>query len=178
MYSNVTECKIKIKPFFSCELTNGSFVPEGTFLTLERNDLPNTTDVVFIVEAGICNKDLAQSKNILHLVNAMQKEFNEFHITNNRYAVIAFGGAPPFDRPRNIVHNNQIFTISSNLKHYFNHIRSSNQSTNNDVFEAISVASKLVFRPGASKTFVLLPCSSCSSDNMRVSTIKRMFFYR
>lgn len=152
----------------SCELTNGTFVPEGTFLKLERNELPNTTDVVFIVEARLCNKDLTQAKNMLHLVNAMQKDFTELGITNNQFAVIAFGGAAPFDRPRSIVHNNQIFTNSTHLKHFFDHIRTTNSSANNDVFEAISIAAKLLFRPGASKTFVLLPCSSCSSDSMRV----------
>lgn len=147
-------------------------MPEGTFLKLERNELPNTTDVVFIVEAGQCNQDLIRNKHILHLVNSMQKDFNQINIKNNRFAVIVFGGEPPFDRPRSIVHNNQIFTDSTLLKHFFSHIRATNQSTNNDVFEAISVASKLVFRPGASKTFVLLPCSSCSSDSMRVSLLK------
>lgn len=156
----------------SCELTNGSYVPEGTFLKLDRHELPNTTDVVFIVEAGLCNKDLIQSKNMLHLVNAMQKDFNEFQITKNRFAVIVFGGEAPFDRPRSIVHNNLIFTNSTHLKHFFNHIRSTNTSNNNDVFEAITVAAKLVFRAGASKTFILLPCSSCSSDNMRVNLLK------
>lgn len=144
-------------------------MPEGTFLTMQRNELPNTTDVVFIVEAKHCNKGLSSSKNILNLVNALQKEFVDAGITKNRYSVLTFGGATPFDRPRSIVHNNQIFNDHTQMKYYFDHIRTANQSKSNDVFEAISVATKLVFRAGAAKTFILIPCTSCTSGNMRVS---------
>lgn len=89
----------------------------------------------------------------------------------SRYAVVTYGGAPPFDRPRTIVYNNNIFTDHNNLKHYFDHIRTSLDGSN-DTFEAISLASKLTFRPGASKTFILMLCSTCASKEMKV----RFFF--
>lgn len=85
----------------------------------------------------------------------------------NRYSVVTYGGAPPFDRPRSIVHNNKVFTNLIDLKYYFDHIRTSSGGSN-DTFEAISLASKLIFRPGASKTFILMPCSTCASSEMRV----------
>lgn len=84
-----------------------------------------------------------------------------------RYSVIAYGGLPPFDSPRAIVYNNQIFSNSSQTKYYFDHIRTGN-SNDSDTFDAISVARELIFRPGASKSFILLPCTRCNASNMKV----------
>jgi len=102
------------------------------------------------------------------VVNALDKELQDANMLNNRYSVITFGGRIPFDKPRNIVHNNKIFTSDINkLKQYFEHIQTDN-GQNNDIFGAISIASKTIFRPGVSKIFILLPCSSCSAKDMRL----------
>lgn len=68
----------------SCDLFNGSYVPEGTFFKLEGPELIKRTDVVFIVEAKPCNKQISTMKNIMQLVNAMEKEFLDANITDNR----------------------------------------------------------------------------------------------
>lgn len=39
-----------------------------------------------------------------------------------------------------------------------------------DIFEALTFASKLIFRPGVSKTFIMLPCTTCNPKDMRVCT--------
>lgn len=124
--------------------------------------------MVFIVEAKECNKNMTLNKSIMTVVNALNMEFNNLNITNNRYSVVAFGGPAPFDKPRSIVFNNEVFTDFSNLTLYFDHIKSG-AGTYNDTFDAITFASKLIFRPGASKTFILLPCQSCLPNAMRVS---------
>lgn len=81
--------------------------------------------------------------------------------------MIVFGGKSPFDQTRTVVHNGKEFTSDyRNLVHYFGHIKTG-LGKNNDVFHAVASATKLVFRPGASKTFILLPCSECS-DEMRL----------
>lgn len=81
-----------------------------------------------------------------------------------RYAVIAFGAATaPLNTPRSIVHNNAIFTESHNLKYNFDHIRPAVGNTGantTDILDAISVATKLTFRPGVSKSLILLPCTA------------------
>ncbi|XP_055389464.1 uncharacterized protein LOC129618631 [Condylostylus longicornis] len=150
-----------------CNLSNGTYVAEGTFITLEADSLPDSADIVFIVEAKPCNHNITQSKNIMTVVSALDKELNDVKMKNNRYSVIAFGGRSPFDKPRNIVHKNKVFTSDINLlKNYFDHINTDNGS-NNDIFGAISIASKSIFRPGVSKIFILLPCSSCSAKDMK-----------
>lgn len=59
-------------------------MPEGTFITLEGNDIPMTTDVVFIIEAKPCNRDVTINKNLNSLVSTLNKELNDINIKNNR----------------------------------------------------------------------------------------------
>ncbi|CAD7080164.1 unnamed protein product [Hermetia illucens] len=149
-----------------CDLINGSYVAEGTFVELKDHDVPRSADVVFIVEAKNCNANITHSKSILAVSSAIQKELVNMNMTNNRYSVLTFGGRAPFDKPRSVVYNNKVFTDYQNLRHYFDHIET-NEGLSNDTFQAISAASKLIFRPGVSKIFILLPCSECQLTFMR-----------
>lgn len=99
--------------------------------------------------------------------------------------MLAFGSAAaPFDLPRSVVHNNAIFAESAQLKYYFEHVRpaaASSSSRNStaarerlqllpatDHFEAIGAASRLTFRPGAARAFVLLPCSAAHAHDQQL----------
>lgn len=124
---------------------------------------------MFLIEAKDCNKDIVKRKSITTLVTTIEKELQSRNITNNRYAVVAFGGERPFDRARSIVVNNNVFTTALRVLPFFNHIKTSVNGTSHDIFEAIVVASKMLFRSGASKTFILLPCSTCSPIDQNVS---------
>lgn len=46
--------------------------------------VPRTADIVFIVEAKDCNKDLRTRKNFDILIEAINQELSELNITNNR----------------------------------------------------------------------------------------------
>lgn len=81
---------------------------------------------------------------------------------------MAYGGLPPFEDANAIVYSNEIFADSHNIRHHFDHIRTNNGSVS-DISRAIKTASELVFRPGASKTFILMPCNNCSATGMHVS---------
>lgn len=152
---------------FSCKLINGSYVPEGAFVPMKDNEIPQTTDVVFIVEAKPCNQNITTSKSIVAMVQTLHKELQELNITDNRYSVVAFGGMSPFDKARSVVVNDNVFVSHEYIEPFFNHIATAS-GANDDIFDAIIVASKLVFRPGASKTFILMPCSKCSSSSMKL----------
>lgn len=107
----------------------------------------------------------------------IQSPRNTKHSKSNfihRYAVIAFGGEAPFDNAHSIVHNNEIFTDSSRIKHHFNHIKTGNGNSS-DISRAIKLAAELVYRPGASKTLILMPCSPCNASGMHVSCIVNAF---
>lgn len=70
--------------YFSCQLANSSYVPEGTFVELTVNDVPRSSDVVFIVEAKPCNTNLTESKNIMAIVSTLEEQLLAHKITNNR----------------------------------------------------------------------------------------------
>lgn len=149
---------------------------EGNIFELSGADVPQTTDVVFIVEAKLCNENLSVKKNMVSIVAAMEKAFNELGLMNVRYAVVTFGGDPPFENAHSIVFNNEIFANSHNIRYHFDHIRTGNGVNKTDISRAIKVASELVFRPGASKTFILMPCTNCNVTGMHVS--EEMLKYR
>ncbi|XP_032572582.1 uncharacterized protein LOC6611837 [Drosophila sechellia] len=150
-----------------CQLSNGSYVPEGTFMELSGPDIPRSSDVVFIVEAKECNANLKTSKNIMTVVSSIEEQLQAAKLTNNRYAVMAFGGVSPYDKARSVIYEHNEFTSKpEQLANYFGHINTGNGSSN-DILMAISAAAKLNFRPGVSKTFILLSCSKCAARDMR-----------
>ncbi|XP_039479409.1 uncharacterized protein LOC120443997 [Drosophila santomea] len=150
-----------------CQLSNGSYVPEGTFMELSGPEIPRSSDVVFIVEAKECNANLKTSKSIMTVVSSIEEQLQAAKLTNNRYAVVAFGGVAPYDKARSVIYEHNEFTSKpEQLADYFGHINTGNGSSN-DILMAISAAAKLNFRPGVSKTFILLSCSRCAARDMR-----------
>lgn len=58
---------------------------EGTFKHLEGRAVPQSGDVVFIVEAKSCNEDMLNKKNMQLLIQSLSKEFISNGFTRNRY---------------------------------------------------------------------------------------------
>ncbi|XP_049847119.1 uncharacterized protein LOC126299332 [Schistocerca gregaria] len=147
-----------------CVLPNGTNLVEGDFLQLNGTSIPHSTDIVFIVEASECNKNIRENRNIDLLISTLSKELTDNGFVSNRFSLIVFGGDGVYDAPRSIVMNNKIFTSSEHIADYFNNVVTGHG--NRDIFGAINYATKLIYRPGISKTFILLPCSECAPENM------------
>lgn len=64
---------------------NGTTISEGQFVLLKDEDIPNSADVVFIVEAKNCNRNVRNNKKIDDLVNNIENELLKLNINNNRY---------------------------------------------------------------------------------------------
>ncbi|XP_012252389.2 uncharacterized protein LOC105683963 [Athalia rosae] len=151
-----------------CSLVNGTEVKEGEFRKLEGDDVPKSTDVVFIVEAKSCNRDVKNNASLEQLISQLNKEFTESKLSGVRWSLVTFGGNGVFDEPRSLVINGE--TFATNYRHftsYFDHIPIGNG--NQDIFSAIRYATKLGYRAGVSKTFVLLPCSQCDPRNQTLN---------
>ena len=154
----------------ACSLNDGSRVSEGEFTKLEGASIPRSTDVVFILEAKECNNDVRKNRSLDYLIAQINKELNDQHLVNNRWSLVIFGGDGVYDQPRSLILDSQIFAKSPlHFIEYFDNIPVGNG--NQDIFAAIGFASKLVFRPGVSKTFILLPCTHCELENQSVSFI-------
>ncbi|XP_066998183.2 uncharacterized protein Apoltp [Anabrus simplex] len=147
-----------------CELVNGSQLAEGDFRTLEGTAVPRSTDIVFIIEAGVCNQNIKERKNMDALISTLTKELTEERFISNRFSVVVYGGDGVYNEPRSIVVNNNVFATPQMIPHYFEHIPAGNGSK--DIFGAIRYAAKLLFRAGVSKTFILIPCSNCDPTGM------------
>lgn len=96
------------------------------------------------------------------------------------YAVVAFGGIEPYDKPRSIFYERNVFTTNPHkLADYFEHINTGNgNGSSSDILMAISTASRLNFRPGVSKTFILLSCSTCQAGDMHFDYSSILQFMR
>ncbi|CAL7937265.1 unnamed protein product [Xylocopa violacea] len=148
----------------SCSMIDGSQLAEGQFVKLEGARVPSSTDVVFIVEGKECNRGTKQNRSIDQLVIQMSKELKDQGLTDNRWSLVVFGADGAFDGPRSVVFDGRIFAKNvARFIDYFDHVPIGDGSR--DVFAAIAFASKLVFRAGVSKTFVLMPCSNCEPEN-------------
>ncbi|XP_026671389.1 uncharacterized protein LOC108627461 isoform X2 [Ceratina calcarata] len=148
----------------NCSMINGSRVAEGQFAKLEDHQVPASTDVVFIVEGKECNRNMKENRSIEHLVSQLSKELRDQGLADNRWSLVVFGADRVFDQPRTIVFDGQVFTKSvARFIDYFDYVPIGDG--NRDIFAAIAFASKLEFRAGVSKTFILMPCSNCEPEN-------------
>lgn len=163
--------RLKRFSFFSCKLPNGSHVTEGTFTEFKDDMVIPAVDVVFLMESKACNVESSKKKLLSALVTSMGAEFKLSSIEHIRYAVVSFGGSNEFEEPRIITSNGHVFTSAQNIQTYFNHLRDGNGTS--DVFTTITIASKLIFKPGAVKIFVLSLCSKCEFNLLKVR-----FFYQ
>lgn len=90
--------------------------------------------------------------------------------------MVTFGGEAPFDNAHSIVYKNKVFADSKQIRHHFDHIKTG-RSNSSDISRAIKKATELVFRAGASKTFILMPCSHCNVTGMHVCILSIFLFF-
>ena len=129
--------------------------------------------MIFIVEAKECNRGVRQNRSVDHLVGHIAKELTESGLTDNRWALVTFGGEGVYDRPRSLILDNRIFARDhQRFVDYFDRIPIGKDGSQ-DIFEAIRFAAQLVFRAGVAKTFVLMPCSHCEAEKQTVSVWER-----
>ncbi|CAB3385673.1 Hypothetical predicted protein [Cloeon dipterum] len=133
----------------------------GEIMEVIMENEPWTTDIVLIVEAKDCNGNISRFKHIQQFLNILNVELREANITNNRFGVVTFGGDGVFDEPRTLMTNKEFSEVfASNL---LDNLPIGNGATSS--IDAITYAAKMRFRPKASKTFILIPCSNCSSSS-------------
>jgi hypothetical protein len=65
-------------------LINGTELVEGDFHHMENNAIPQSTDIVFIIEAKDCNRNLKDRRNMDSLTSVLLKELTDQKITSSR----------------------------------------------------------------------------------------------
>lgn len=67
-----------------CKLMNMKTVPEGEYFELSSDEIPKSTDVVFIIEAKECNRKLFSERNMEILHTSLFRELIDEGLTDNR----------------------------------------------------------------------------------------------
>ncbi|XP_026316021.1 uncharacterized protein LOC113227343 [Hyposmocoma kahamanoa] len=156
-----------------CTTPQGDIIEEGSFYDLQY--VPNSTDVVFIIEAQYCNKNMRKIKNLDLFIEAFDAKLQGGGLADNRYAIVGFGGRGVYSKPRALYVNNKVFTNAIEISQHFDnfHIEKAdlvrgNRTAKADMFSALSFATALPFRAGVPRTLVLFPCTRCDSSFMRL----------
>ncbi|CAK1547731.1 unnamed protein product [Leptosia nina] len=161
-----------------CATPQGDIVEEGSFLELQNP--PKSADIVFIVEAQYCNKNIRKLKNIDLFIETFDSKLQENGLSDNRYAVVVYGGSGIYRKPRALYHQNKLFTNTVDIPRHFdtftiekNDLVRGNKSARADVFGVLKFASALPFRAAAPRALFLMPCTRCdaSRSELDYSTI-------
>lgn len=156
-----------------CTTPQGDIMEEGSFYLLPS--VQSSTDVVFVVEAQYCNKNLRKTKNMDMFIEAFDTKLQANGFSDNRYAMVGFGGHGVYRRPRALYVNNKVFTDYMEISQHFDNfiidkldVVRGNRTSRTDMFNALSFSTRLPFRTAVPKIFILMPCSRCDSAFMRL----------
>ncbi|GBP16851.1 Apolipophorins [Eumeta japonica] len=156
-----------------CVTPQGDEIEEGTFYELKY--VPKSVDIVFVIEAQYCNKNLRKLKNMDIFVEAYDSKIQGAGITDNRYAIVGYGGTGVYRRPRALYVNNLLFTDPIELSQHFDNffieksdLTKRNKTRPADVFAALSFAASLPYRAGVPRTIILMPCTGCDESTMKL----------
>ncbi|XP_022117827.2 uncharacterized protein LOC110995124 [Pieris rapae] len=161
-----------------CTTPQGDMVEEGSFLELQSP--PKSADIVFVVEAQYCNKNVRKLKNIDLFIDTFDSKLQENGFSDNRYAVVVYGGSGVYRKPRALYHQNKLFTNTVDIPRHFDtftieksDLVRGNRTVRSDVFAAVRFASGLPFRAATPRALFLMPCTKCdaSRSELDYSTI-------
>jgi hypothetical protein len=141
-------------------------------VTLKEENIDHSVDIVFVMQSRSCNTELSKKSLLSSLVSSIATEFKHLSIGEPRFAVIPFGGSQEFQKPRPITLSGRVFTDENNIRLFFDHLKDGNGT--GDVFTALTIASKLIFKPGASKIFILSLCTKCEFNSLKVYNVRFM----
>lgn len=118
-------------------------------------DIPQSADVVFIVEVKQCNQDAASKLG--DLVYKIEQGLKSDAITANRYGLISFGSENLYGHTI----EGQLFNDATKFTKGVESLQFA-QHRETDPLNAILSAANFPFRSGVSKSIVLLQCGECS----------------
>ena len=136
-------------------------VTEGQNITLRGENVPQSADVVFVIEHASCSRSALEM--IKNSVEEMNTAFMKKGLRRNRFAIVGYGAQDQLNAPHVHTMDSEIFNTHDKINiGLANFEREPAEHT--DVFTALRYASKLPFRVGVSKSLVLIPCRNCTEN--------------
>ena len=147
-----------------CELEDGN-VLHAAETKLYRFDAPRYADVVIVVERRTCQR----GRNFRQTMSALDDYLRRRGITQNRFAIIGYGGDDIYRQPHIETIKGDIWGNSGAAGQALDRVASALADADGNagpvddtgVFEAIREGCRLPFRGGVSKQIVLFSCSAC-----------------
>lgn len=141
--------------------------------TTRIETVPTSMDVVLVVEEDACHADVVRELD--STIRLVDKELIAAGFSNNRFSLIGFGhGSGRNSMPHVRTARGSVFFESHNLplateKMRLEPVAAPAHETHKDIFEAIRFASVMPFRPGVSKTIVVMACADCDEERSELS---------
>ncbi|GFT71844.1 vitellogenin [Nephila pilipes] len=164
-----TECKMEGVPLkmpkqcVRCEKQDGSYMTEGDAIQFPRDGTVTAADVVFLVEEKQCNKD--RVKYLSKLADVIESNFRQKGYRDVRYSVVGFGGDEIHAEPHVHTMDGRESGPLRSLESAFQSLEYGDGPVN--ILEAMRFAAGLTFRPGTTKSFILVKCSTCKSEEVK-----------
>eukprot|EP00914_Ancora_sagittata_P028296 GHVO01055748.1.p1 GENE.GHVO01055748.1~~GHVO01055748.1.p1 ORF type:complete len:433 (+),score=60.24 GHVO01055748.1:133-1299(+) len=159
-----------------CEIeTLGAEFTEGQNFTLQGETVPQSADVVFILEHAECNQEVLNK--LKDVVDDMEVAYKRMGITNNRYSIVGYGASGSLNAAHVRTMDGQIFNTHDKFLLGLDEFTQT-KGESADALSAIFYASKLPFRAGVSKTFVIVPCSTCQEMSMSYADVEQVLLHK
>ncbi|KAL5015760.1 hypothetical protein ScPMuIL_005349 [Solemya velum] len=136
---------------------------ESYMISNEAGDLPvpNSADVVIVVEEKSCNNDLVEQ--LRELIWNMDKLLKQTGLRENRYGLVGFTrkSAHPYTMEGNLFNNAQKFAMGVES------LKLSESDENYNPQDGLKLAANYPFNSGVAKSIILVSCSTCQDVKMR-----------
>ncbi|CAH1773813.1 unnamed protein product [Owenia fusiformis] len=140
------------------------------------SDIPQSADVVLVVEERQCNKDLTGKLGAL--VERIEEQLRELGLSNNRFGIVGFGGEGVHNKPHTHTVGGEIMGDSRRFSFGAANLDFEEDGEFKDTLGAIEKAAHYPFRQGVSKSIVLVTCTECTQQETQYTDILNMLTTR
>eukprot|EP00920_Eleutheroschizon_duboscqi_P012335 GHVT01029474.1.p1 GENE.GHVT01029474.1~~GHVT01029474.1.p1 ORF type:complete len:2008 (+),score=229.68 GHVT01029474.1:1639-7662(+) len=159
-----------------CEMPNGRSYYEGQNVTISEKEktVPDSADVVFVVEHGPCNKELVKKMKLL--INFYEKNMKKDKLKFVHYGLVGYGGEGVHYEPHSHTLDGELLNKRSSFLLGLDGFKFQNEKA--DVLAALHYAALYPFRTGVSKSIILLPCQACHEQSIRYADVQQLLLDR
>jgi hypothetical protein len=171
----VNECKMSNVPVplpnkcVSCQKPFGGIFHKNEKISLSGAEMtvPNSADVVVVVEEKMCNRNSARA--LPGLVRKLESEFKRNGLEGNRFGLVGYGGEGVHSKEHTHTIDSELFNKARKFLLGSDSLVFSRHTENNDTLRAVLAAAQYPFRSGVAKNIILLTCSQCRESESTIS---------
>ncbi|XP_042895388.1 uncharacterized protein [Parasteatoda tepidariorum] len=146
-----------------CEKQDGGFMNEGDAIQYPRDGSVTAADVVFLIEEKECNKE--RVKYISKLAQGIENSYKQKGYKDIRFRVVGFGGDKIHSEPHVHTMDGMESGPLRSLDSALNSLEFGDGPIN--MLQAMRYAASLSYRTGSTKSFILVKCSLCKSEEVK-----------